>query len=203
MDARGDSQETLRGRDHWTELRKGLWRPLEEDNLCYRSVDPSSALRLIKDISKIAGGQVIYASKPLVSSFGVGLMKSRSAGIPLVLDIDDWELGFAENKMRLSDPLRAAKFLNESLLDPLQNDSAISIGLLRGIYFKSRSDNDIGDFFFRKGSGNYRLACPGYGLPDPGKYDGRRLRESYGLPVARRSLCFSAPCVGTKVSRTW
>lgn len=49
-----------------------------------------------KKMYRMISGDVIYANKPLVPSFGVGLLKKTLSGIPLVLDIDDWEMGFGK-----------------------------------------------------------------------------------------------------------
>jgi len=49
-----------------------------------------------KKMLRLISGDVIYATKPLMPSFGVGLAKKFRTGKPLVLDIDDWELGFGK-----------------------------------------------------------------------------------------------------------
>jgi glycosyltransferase involved in cell wall biosynthesis len=45
-------------------------------------------------LARLADGDILYASKPRATSFGVGLLARRQRRRPLVLDIDDWELGF-------------------------------------------------------------------------------------------------------------
>jgi glycosyltransferase involved in cell wall biosynthesis len=45
-------------------------------------------------IAGLADGDILYASKPRPTSFGVGLLARARRRRPLVLDIDDWELGF-------------------------------------------------------------------------------------------------------------
>ena len=54
---------------------------------------PAFAARLPALLREIRG-DLIYASKPRPTSFGVGLLKRLGARRPLLLDIDDWELGF-------------------------------------------------------------------------------------------------------------
>jgi glycosyltransferase involved in cell wall biosynthesis len=49
-----------------------------------------------KEMLNMISGDVIYASKPLLASFGVGLVKKIRTHKPLILDIDDWELGFGK-----------------------------------------------------------------------------------------------------------
>lgn len=44
----------------------------------------------------IISGDVIYASKPLIQSFGVALINKIKTSKAVVLDIDDWELGFSK-----------------------------------------------------------------------------------------------------------
>lgn len=39
-------------------------------------------------------GDVIYAIKPRLTSFGIGYVKQRLSGRPLMVDIDDWELSW-------------------------------------------------------------------------------------------------------------
>ncbi len=47
----------------------------------------------ISDILASIEGDVIYASKLMLTSFGVGLVKKKISKRPLVLDIDDWSAG--------------------------------------------------------------------------------------------------------------
>jgi len=49
----------------------------------------ASARKLWKAIE----ADLVYALKPYPTSFGLGLFYRRARGVPLVLDIDDWELG--------------------------------------------------------------------------------------------------------------
>jgi glycosyltransferase involved in cell wall biosynthesis len=43
---------------------------------------------------KLADGDLLYASKPRPTSYGVGLLARLARRRPLLLDIDDWEVGF-------------------------------------------------------------------------------------------------------------
>jgi glycosyltransferase involved in cell wall biosynthesis len=45
-------------------------------------------------LAALADGDILYASKPRATSFGVGLLARARRRRPLVLDIDDWEVGF-------------------------------------------------------------------------------------------------------------
>jgi len=48
----------------------------------------------LNDLAKKIDADAVYASKPLLTSFGLGLLKKLREHVPLVLDIDDWEVGF-------------------------------------------------------------------------------------------------------------
>ena len=80
------------------DMGEGIWQPVINDtSIDYKSVhidggfDPCIHIdELIQNID----GDVIYASKPLYTSFGVGMLIKLIQDKPLILDIDDWELGF-------------------------------------------------------------------------------------------------------------
>src|SRR5256884_5945972 len=78
----------MRGRDLWEPLRSdarsGLEVPLR---VLPRGVDLRRALAALD-------GDLVYAVKPKVGSLGLGLLAKALRGIPLVADIDDWEMAF-------------------------------------------------------------------------------------------------------------
>jgi glycosyltransferase involved in cell wall biosynthesis len=75
----------------------GIWPPVSKGPIRYRSVRGGASLgfpKLVSALLNLADGDLLYASKPRSTSFGIGLLKRRMTGRPLVLDIDDWEAGF-------------------------------------------------------------------------------------------------------------
>ena len=79
-----------------------IWDPVKDDTtIVYRSVNFSKGFRQLlqlRDLYRKIDGDVIYAGKPLFTSFGIGLIKKFFTRKPLVLDIDDWEIGFKKDK---------------------------------------------------------------------------------------------------------
>jgi glycosyltransferase involved in cell wall biosynthesis len=78
-----------------------LWAPLAGgalDGLPVQTVPWRRLPRFAGELGRLAAlaeADLVYASKPRLASAGVGYLLRLRRGRPLVLDIDDWELGFA------------------------------------------------------------------------------------------------------------
>ena len=76
---------------------EALWAPSRDGPVAYRSVragrDPGFA-RHVPGLLALVDGEILVASKPRPTSFGLGLLARARRRRPLVLDIDDWEVGF-------------------------------------------------------------------------------------------------------------
>ncbi|OGK82704.1 MAG: hypothetical protein A2050_10370 [Candidatus Rokubacteria bacterium GWA2_73_35] len=74
-----------------------LWAPARGGPVRYRAVRaggyPGFAAR-VPELLRAIDGDVLLASKPRPTSLGLGLLARTRRRRPLVLDIDDWELGF-------------------------------------------------------------------------------------------------------------
>ena len=74
-----------------------VWMPARTGAIAQRSVKagryPGFAQR-IPALLELVDGDVLIASKPRPTSFGLGLLARARRKRPLVLDIDDWEVGF-------------------------------------------------------------------------------------------------------------
>ena len=94
---------------------EGIWKPLQTScDFATKIVKGYANGRFeLRKMLRLISGDVVYASKPLLASFGVGLAKKIIARKPLVLDIDDWELGFGKE---FYDSLNWFKKINDFLL---------------------------------------------------------------------------------------
>ena len=75
----------------------GVWPPVAAHGVRYVSVPAgriASFAGALPGLLRAADGDLLYASKPRLGSAGLGLLKRRLGGRPLLLDIDDWEVGF-------------------------------------------------------------------------------------------------------------
>ena len=74
-----------------------IWPPARGGAIPYRALPgaryPGFAARA-GALARLADGDVLLASKPRPTSYGVALLARRQRRRPLLLDIDDWELGF-------------------------------------------------------------------------------------------------------------
>ncbi|MBI5098985.1 MAG: glycosyltransferase family 4 protein [Nitrospirae bacterium] len=78
--------------------KKGyIWEPLRDSDIKITKVPysrlPFLLFKLPAILNKI-DGDAVYAVKPRFTSFGFGLLKKFFSNKPLILDIDDWEVGF-------------------------------------------------------------------------------------------------------------
>lgn len=75
----------------------GVWRPVDDGTVSYRTLRGARYPRFLGTLSalaRLADGDLLYASKPRPTSYGVGLLACLARRRPLLLDIDDWEVGF-------------------------------------------------------------------------------------------------------------
>ena len=94
--------------------RGGIWAPMEQMSIPvkqFRWKRYPVFSQIAKNILEAIDGDVIFASKLMPTSFGIGLRKKCSSGKPLIVDIDDWELGFFYHSGFLG---RVGRFLNFS-----------------------------------------------------------------------------------------
>jgi glycosyltransferase involved in cell wall biosynthesis len=75
----------------------GVWEPVADESVPVRSIPggrlPGFAAR-VPALARMADGDLIYASKPRLTSAGIGYVARFGRRRPLLLDIDDWETGF-------------------------------------------------------------------------------------------------------------
>lgn len=76
-----------------------IWEPLRNDtSIEYRPIRfrhrLGYAFGAAHAVRTHVEGKLILAVKPIQASFGLGLTAKRILGRPLLLDIDDWEMGF-------------------------------------------------------------------------------------------------------------
>jgi len=127
----------------------------------------------IKDLVDRIRGDVIYAFKPLVTSFGIGLLAKHIRRIPLILDIEDWE---AERFYDCSYGSKLTSLLR--FYDP----SSMLYTRLMELLPNLADEITVGSNFLQRRFGGIKLPhgadCDFF---DPSKYDREKLRKRHGL----------------------
>ena len=75
----------------------GVWAPVAADGVRYVTRPGGRLPRFVGTLPALlraADGDLLYASKPRLGSAGIGHLKRLLGRRPLLLDIDDWEVGF-------------------------------------------------------------------------------------------------------------
>jgi glycosyltransferase involved in cell wall biosynthesis len=76
---------------------EGRWMPSRDSAVAYHAVKASRGpgfARRVPELLELIDGDLLVASKPRPTSFGLALLARRRRRRPLLLDIDDWEVGF-------------------------------------------------------------------------------------------------------------
>ena len=96
-----------------------VWSPLAgEKGMDYRPFQAPNALRSwleYPQVTRAIEGQVLYAMKPRNTSLGLGFFARQRLGVPLALDIDDWEQGFLCQSVYWEMRLLRSRWLSDPL----------------------------------------------------------------------------------------
>jgi len=162
-----------------TEWGKGIWSVADLTGLELKSVkgDLLPAYRKIfRETVDIVEGDIIYAVKPKLSSFGVGLKAGKKLKVPVVLDIDDDETAFTEGFWNCWKP--------NSLRDP---NAYLSTRLMESRVDKADALTVISEYFRNKfGRGIIIPHGRDTEAMDPDKFEGefeKRKRGYEGLKL--------------------
>ncbi len=163
-----------------------IWLPVADDkDIEYKALKLKRNSQFLVNIGKLmkkVSGDVVYVSKPLMTSFLPGLLCKLLSRKALVIDIDDWELGFVkESYEKLSGFKRLKNFVRsfwdysyywnilfmEKLID-LADDKTVSNSFLQA-----------------KFSGKLIHHARDSELIDPQNYDVNALKAKYGLSAKK------------------
>ena len=78
-----------------------VWKPLQESRVALKWFRGSEFPAYFNQLEKVAAkidGDIIIVSKPRLPSYALGILLKATKNRPLILDIDDYELGFFPNR---------------------------------------------------------------------------------------------------------
>jgi len=172
----------------------GIWGPVADDkSIIYKSVKVNGRFKpylQLRGLAKRIDGGVIYASKPLFTSFGVGLFKKLSDNKPLILDIDDWEMGFMKetyNRLSLAHHLKS---LVASTLY-FYNMGSYWNNLIGEKLVHFANEITVSNYFLQKKFGG-TIVWHGRDMEtfNPKRFDRNLIREKYGIEKNKKIVMF-------------
>ena len=173
---------------------KGIWEPVAYDkSIIYKSVRISGRFepyRQIGELIKKIDGDVIYASKPLFSSFGIGLLKKALKKKPLILDIDDWQMGFVKEKYSLLSTHQRMRFIMNSTLY-FYNLNSYWNNLINEKLVNFANELTVSNHFLQeKFGGTIIWHARDTESFNPQKYNKKKLREKYEIENSKKVIIF-------------
>lgn len=73
-----------------------IWPPCDTGELEYKTIPGASFPKFVQSMSQLSAlitGDVLYAAAPRLPDYGLALLKKLSHRIPIVLDLDEWQVG--------------------------------------------------------------------------------------------------------------
>lgn len=165
----------------------GIWEPVKDD-YDYLGVETTpffnDFIPNMSDLLDLVSGDIVYASKPRFESYFVGLLKSISSEIPMILDIDDWESGFTYDDGGFS-----TYFWEVPKLTTTQ--SFYYTRFLEAISDVADARTVSNQFLQEEFGGELIPHARDTSKFDPDKYDSRTVKADLGLPVDGNIIMFS------------
>jgi glycosyltransferase involved in cell wall biosynthesis len=160
-----------------------IWRPVRDD----RSV-PFVITRRGRT-SKAIDGDLVYAVKPRGTSFGAALLAQRARGMPIILDIDDWEVGgFLDGN-----PWHTTRRVASSLLLPWDTNRFLWTLGFEHLRDRAALITVSNRFLQRRFGGELVPHFRDTATFDPAVYDAASLKQRYGLADRRVVLFLGTP----------
>ena len=172
----------------------GIWEPVADDkSITYKSVKIAGRFKpylQIRELTKKIDGDIIYASKPLFTSFGIGLLKKVIQKKPLILDMDDWEMGFKKESNKKLSLFRSIKSLVSSSLFLYGMGSYWNVLFVEKLVYFSDEITVSNTFLKEKFGGT--IVCHGREIETfvPKRFNKDLVREKYGIEKSKKVIMF-------------
>jgi glycosyltransferase involved in cell wall biosynthesis len=171
-----------------------VWQPLSDrPDIPMKFVKLRRGARAYWQLGKLLDEircDVVYASKPLWTSFGTALIWKQMSRNPLVLDIDDWELGFVKEHYDSLPPAGRLKVFLGSALN-IYEMSSYANRRIGEMFIRCADQITVSNRFLRHRFGG-TIVWHGRDTEafDPKKYDGRLARKEHGLGDEKRIVMY-------------
>ena len=171
-----------------TSRKGGIWAPMADSEIPVKEFMwdryPKFS-RIKKNILDAIDGDLILASKLMPTSFGIGLQKKYSSGKPLIVDIDDWELGFFYHSGFWGGVGRFLNFSNPNGLPYVWRIERL-VGEADAVSVSNR-------FLQKKFKGALLPHCRDTSVLDPQKFNPDEMKERIGLADKKVVMFLGTP----------
>jgi len=171
-----------------TSRKGGIWAPLVHSEISVKEFMwdryPGFS-RIKKNILDAIDGDIILASKLMPTSFGIGLQKKYSSGKPLIVDVDDWELGFFYHSGLWGKVGRFLNFSNPNGLPYVWRMERL-VGCADAISVSNR-------FLQKKFGGVLLPHCRDTTVLDPIKFNPDKIKEKMGFKDKKLVMFLGTP----------
>ena len=166
----------------------GIWTPMDHSEIPVKEFTwdryPKFS-RIKKNILDAIDGDIILASKLMPTSFGIGLQKKKSSGKPLIVDIDDWELGFFYHSGFWG---KVGRFLN------LSNPNGLPyVWRMERLVASADAISVSNQFLQKKFRGILLPHCRDTTVLDPLKFDPDQIKEKMGFKDKKVVMFLGTP----------
>jgi glycosyltransferase involved in cell wall biosynthesis len=144
----------------------------------------------IKSLAKKISGDLIYASKPLLSSFGVGLLNQLNTKKPVILDIDDWQMGFIKESYKNSSLIQCLKAICFSTLFLYRVDSFWNNVIYEKLAYIATDITVSGRFLQKKFGGEVIWHARDAKAFDPDNFNKNMLRKNCKIDADKKVVMF-------------
>jgi glycosyltransferase involved in cell wall biosynthesis len=175
-------------------MRGVLWEPVSSDRgLTFKTVNPSSRLQRytrLPEVYRLVSGDVIYAHGPFLTSYGIGLAQKAMTRKPLVLDIDDWEMGICRSIMADISTYQRLKYVVRSTLELYNTASVVNVALFEKLAPLADEITVSNSFLEARFGGTIVHHAKDTDSWSPERYDKGRCRAAYGFDQASKIVMF-------------
>lgn len=172
----------------------GIWKPVATlGDLRYKPVKvgtlPESYWNMVQLLKQV-DGDVIYASKPLFTSYGIGLLSRIFKNKPLVLDIDDWQLGIMQEAYKKRSAISRLKGFAKSTLTPHLGSSYWNHFIGDKLTHLANEITVSNRYLQKKFGGKIIWHARDTTAFNPNKFDKKLIRENFGIGHHQKILMF-------------
>lgn len=168
-------------------LREDIWEPIKNE-YDYKGIKTGSRLYqfpfAIPNLLEQISGDIVYASKPRITSYGLSLLATLGRDRPLILDIDDWETGLSYMQGKIKSYIKGIPRL-------LTVDSIYYKRFLEAISGFTDARTVSNQFLQDRFGGTTIPHAKDTDQLDPTRYDKAKVRDDLDLPPDDFIVMFS------------